>query len=163
MNMEQTLDLLDQISLIDDRVVKSDETEQAAQLTLWAMVLRDVPLQFAGEAVGRHYAESAWPVMPKDIAARWRKVARDRLDKGVHTFEPTEHPHVNPDDITGYQLALQAQRRAIVLGRDEPIEMRALLAGSDPVQAGTPNDTYRQARAAVQRARAEAAHVEAAS
>ncbi|MFJ8755646.1 hypothetical protein [Streptomyces cyaneofuscatus] len=162
MNIEQTLDLLDQIALIDDRVVKSNETEQEAQLTLWAAILVGVPYAFAGQAVGAHYAESAFPIMPKDIAARWRTVARDRLEQGVHTFEPTEHPHIDPDDIPGYQLALRAQRRAVRTGCDEPIAMRALIAGSDPVVRGTPNDDYRQAREAVQRARAEAARVEAA-
>ena len=163
MNMEQTLDLLEQIALVDDRVVKANETEQEAQLTMWAAVLVGVPFEFAGLAVGQHYAESAWPIMPKDIAARWRKVANDRGEQGWHTFEPTQHPHIDPDDITGYQLALRAKRHAVRTGCDEPIEMRALLAGSDPVVAGTPNETYRQARAAVQRARAEAAYVEVSS
>lgn len=163
MNMKETLDLLDQIALIDDRVVKTNETEQEAQLNMWAAILVGVPYEFAGLAVGQHYAESAWPLMPKDIAARWRKAASDRIERGVHTFEPTEHPHVDPDDITGYQLALRARRHAVRTGCDEPIAMRALIAGSDPVVRGTPNDTYRQAREAVRRARAEAAYVEVSS
>ncbi|MZF56906.1 hypothetical protein GTX53_24260 [Streptomyces sp. SID5594] len=163
MNMTETLDLLEQIALIDDRVVKTSETEQEAQLTMWAAILRDVPLQFAGEAVGQHYAESAWPVMPKDIAARWRKTYRDRLGRGVHTFEPNAHRHIDPDDISGFQRALRAQTQAVRTGCDEPIEMRALMAGSDPVAAGTPNEAYRRARAAVQAARAERTSEEVAS
>ncbi|MYT57689.1 hypothetical protein GTW29_13360 [Streptomyces sp. SID7834] len=162
MNVEQTIDLLEQIALIDDRVVKTNTTEQEAQLNMWAAILVNVPYGFAGQAVGEHYAESAWPVMPKDIAARWRKVARDRLGRTLDTFEPTSHPHIDPDDISGYQRALRAQRHAVRTGCDAPLELRALIAGSDPVQAGTPNDTYRQAREAVQRARAAAAYVEAA-
>ncbi|NDZ63596.1 hypothetical protein [Streptomyces cyaneofuscatus] len=160
MNMTETLDLLEQIALIDDRVVKTSETEQEAQLTMWAAILRDVPLQFAGEAVGQHYAESAWPVMPKDIAARWRKTYRDRLGRGVHTFEPNKHRHIDPDDISGYQRALRAQTQAVRTGCDEPIEMRALIAGADLVTAGTPNDEYRRAREEMRQARTEAAHVE---
>ncbi|WP_399142216.1 hypothetical protein Q3A86_32875 [Streptomyces sp. NBUA17] len=92
MTLDETIDLLQQIALVDDRVVKVDEAEQAAQVTMWAAVLRDVPLAFAGEAVGRHYAESAWAVMPKDIAARWRDQVRDRLRMATGTFEPTHHP-----------------------------------------------------------------------
>ncbi|MER8266493.1 hypothetical protein ABT007_20095 [Streptomyces griseus] len=161
--MAETLDLLEQIALVDDRVVKTNETEQAAQLTMWAAVLKDVPLAYAGQAVGEHYASSAWPVMPKDIAERWRKTYRDRLGRGVHTFEPRKHPHIDPDDISGYQMALRAQTNAVRTGCDEPIEMRALMAGSDPVAAGTPNEAYRRARAAVQAARAERASEEVSS
>ncbi|MFJ8855269.1 hypothetical protein [Streptomyces sp. NPDC102437] len=156
MNMTETLDLLDQISLIDDRVVKSDETEQAAQLTLWAMVLRDVPPQFAGEAVGRHYAESAWPVMPKDIAARWRAESRRRLDRHVGTFEPTAHSYLDPDDIAGYRAALRAERDAVRTGCEAPLELRAIMAGSAvPASAGQPTAEYLAAREQCRAARVE--------
>jgi hypothetical protein len=129
MTLDETIDLLEQIALVDDRVVKVDEAEQRAQVTMWAAVLRDVPLAFAGEAVGRHYAESAWPIMPKDIAARWGDQVRDRLGRSLGTFEPTEHPHVDPDDDTGdaYVAALRAQRRAIAGGDDEPVGLRELM------------------------------------
>jgi hypothetical protein len=161
MTVDETLELLHQISLIDDRVVKSDETEQAAQLTLWAAILRDVPYPFAGQAIGEHYAESAWPIMPKDIAARWRRVARARLDRHTGTFEPTRHPRLDPDDAPGYQAALRAQRYAVRTGADQPVELRALIAGSAvPPSAGRPTDEYRAAREAVRRARAEAVEVE---
>lgn len=162
MNVKETLDLLDQIALIDDRVVKTNETEQEAQLTLWASILVGVPYNFAGIAVGQHYAESAWPIMPKDIAARWRKVSSDRLGRQLGTFEPTEHPHVDPDDIKGYQVALRLQRHAVRTGCDRPLELRELIAGSDPVTAGKPNDAYLQAREAVRRARADATRIEVA-
>jgi hypothetical protein len=129
MTLDETLELLAQIALVDDRVVKVDEAEQRAQLTMWAAVLRDVPLRFAGEAVGRHYAESAWPIMPKDIAQRWRDTVRDRLNRSVGTIEPTDHPHLDPDDDTGdaYVKALRAHRRAIAAGDDEPVGLRELM------------------------------------
>jgi hypothetical protein len=156
-NVDETLELLGQISLIDDRVVKVDETEQAAQLTLWAAVLRDVPLAFAGQAIGEHYAESAWPLMPKDIAARWRKVARDRLARHTGTFEPTRHPRLDPDDIPGYRAALRAQRQAVRTGGEQPVEWRALTAGdAAPSSAGEPTDEYRQARELLRRLRSDA-------
>ncbi|MFF7365652.1 hypothetical protein [Streptomyces sp. NPDC008125] len=148
MNMQETLDTLDQIALIDDRVVKTDETEQAAQLTLWARVLRDVPLDFAGEAIGEHYAESAWPIMPKDIAARWRKVYRDRLSRHTGTFEPTKHPHVDPDDISGFHAALRAEINAVRTGCEAPLALRAIMAGpAVPPSAGQPSAAYLAARA----------------
>jgi hypothetical protein len=121
MNLDETLDLLGQISLVDDRVVKVDHIEQRAQVTVWAAVLRDVPYAFAGEAVGRHYAESAYPIMPKDIAARWRNAVRDRLGRATGTFEPTDHPHLDPDDAGGYVRALRAERGAVAGGDSQPV------------------------------------------
>ncbi|MYR60049.1 hypothetical protein GTY54_28730 [Streptomyces sp. SID625] len=129
MTVDETIDLLQQIALIDDRVVKIDEAEQQAQVTMWAAVLRDVPLAFAGEAVGRHYAESAYPVMPKDVAARWRDQVHDRLRKATGTFEPTHHPEIDPDDRYGdaYVAALRGQWRAVAVGADEPVAVAELM------------------------------------
>ncbi|MGW2708663.1 hypothetical protein ACWC4J_06675 [Streptomyces sp. NPDC001356] len=155
MTLDETLDLLSQIALVDDRVVRLDETEQAAQLTMWAAILRDVPYAFAGRAVGEHYAESAWPVMPKDIAARWRTEARRRLDRHVGTFEPCAHPNVDPDDQYGdaFAAALRAERERVRRGAGDPMELRALLAGSEPVAAGRPNEAYLRAREELRAAR----------
>lgn len=151
--LDETLELLSQIALVDDRVVRLDETEQAAQLSMWAAILCDVPLAFAGRAVGEHYAASAWPVMPKDIAERWRAESKRRLDRHVNTFEPRSRPFLDPDDIPGYQAALRAERDSVRRGSDEPIAWPALMAGSDPITAGCPNEEYRQAREALRAAR----------
>lgn len=151
MTLDETLELLAQIALVDDRVVKVDTAEQRAQVTMWAATLRDVPLAFAGEAVGRHYAESAWPIMPKDIAARWRDQVRDRLSRSTGTFEPTDHPHVDPDDDKGnaYVAALRAHRRAIAGGDAEPVALRELmpavgdrLGGGRVAELVPANDTF---------------------
>ncbi|WP_406337342.1 hypothetical protein [Streptomyces sp. NBC_00649] len=150
MDAQEVIRLLGEISLVDDRVVKTDETEQVAQVRLWAAALREVPLDFAGEAVGRHYAESAWPVMPKDIASRWRDTARDRMRRHVGTFEPTAHPHLHPDDSDGYVLALRAERSAVVAGSELPARVRELVSGVgravDPAPA---NEGYLAAKAAL--------------
>ncbi|MFD3517744.1 hypothetical protein [Streptomyces sp. NPDC058657] len=151
--MNETIELLTGIALVDDRVVRTDETEQAAQLTMWATILRDVPLDFAGQAVGEHYAESAWPVMPKDIAARWRIVARGRLDRHVGTFEPNRHPHVDPDDHAGYRAALRAERDGVRKGCEEPLELRALVGGAIPASAGQPTAEYLAVRDRIRAAR----------
>ncbi|MFD5838196.1 hypothetical protein ACFWHV_32305 [Streptomyces collinus] len=153
MTPEETLELLSQIALVDDRVVKVDHIEQRAQVTMWAVVLRDVPLQFAGEAVGRHYAESAWPIMPKDIAARWRDQVRDRLGRSTGTFEPTDHPHLDPDDVGGYVAALRAHRGAVAGGDAEPVGLRELmpavgdrLGGGRVAELVPANDEFREVR-----------------
>jgi hypothetical protein len=129
MTLAETLELLSQIALVDDRVVKTDEAEQTAQLTMWAAILADVPLQFAGQAVGRHYAESAYPVMPKDVASRWRDQVRDRMGRQIGTFEPTDHPGVDPDDEygNGYVAALRAHRQAVAVGGADPVGLRELM------------------------------------
>ena len=155
MTLDEVIDLLDRISLVDDRVVKSDEAEQEAQVTMWAAVLRDVPLAFAGEAVGRHYAESAWPIMPKDIAGRWRDQVRDRLGRSVGTFEPGDHPDVDPDDRYGnaYVAALRGERAAIAGGDSQPAAVAELmpaigdrLGGGRLAELVPANDVYREAK-----------------
>lgn len=156
MDMQEVIVLLGEISLIDDRVVRTIETEQIAQVRMWAAILRDVPYEFAGEAIGEHYAESAWAVMPKDIAARWRVVARRRLDRQTGTFEPAKHPHVDPDDVTGFRLALRAERDAVRRGCEAPLELRAIMAGSAvPATAGQPSEAYLAAREQCRAARGE--------
>lgn len=153
MNLDETIELLAQVALVDDRVVKTSEIEQRAQVTMWAATLRDVPLAFAGEAVARHYAESAYPVMPRDVAARWRAEVRSRLERSTGTFEPTDHPHVDPDDVDGYMTALRSHRRAIAGGDAEPVALAELmpavgdrLGGGRVAELVPANDTYRQVR-----------------
>lgn len=156
MDMQQVIVLLGEVSLVDDRVVRVDETEQIAQVRMWASILREVPYEFAGEAIGEHYAESAWPVMPKDIAARWRVVARRRLDRQTGTFEPSKHPHLDPDDDAGYRAALRAERDAVRTGCAAPLELRAIMAGSAvPASAGQPSPEYLAAREQLRAARVE--------
>lgn len=159
MTLDETLDLLRQIALVDDRVVRLDETEQVAQVTMWAAILRDVPITYAGQAVGEHYATSAYPIMPKDIAERWRAESRRRLDRHVNTFEPRSRPFLDPDDIPGYHAALRAERDRVRRGNDEPIAWPALMAGADLIPAGRPNDEYLRAREELRRAREAARHV----
>lgn len=156
MTLDETLDLLGQIALIDDRVVRTEETEQAAQLILWARTLRAVPYQFALEAVADHYAESAWAVMPKDITARWRKVTKARVESHTWTLEPNRHPDVDPDDRYGAAsvAALRRQLDDVRQGDGEPMGLRELLSGNAAVGSG-PNDTYRQARETMRRLREE--------
>jgi len=155
MDRTEVIRLLAEISLVDDRVVKTDETEQEAQVRMWSVVLRDVSYEFAGEAVGQHYAASAYPVLPKDIAERWRVHARRTLERHTGTFEPTAHPHLDPDDISGYQIALRRERASVLRGDEEPAPVLALLSGIRERVGGEPagitsapaNENYLAARA----------------
>lgn len=141
MNIRETFELLKQIALVDDRVTRADEEEQDAQARMWAGALIDVPLSFAGEAVGRHYAEHHWPVRPSDITARWRSACRDRMERHAETVAPG----VDPDDVGGYRDALAGQRRAVVTGEQQPRQ----ITGGSGFDAAPANAGYLAAKAAM--------------
>lgn len=121
--------LLAQVALADPRVRRTDEIEQRAQISMWAGILTEVPYDYALQAVHQHYAKSTWPILPADIATRWQATVRDRMDRHTGTFEPTAHPELDPDDITGYRAALLAERQAVVHGDRPPTELTAITAG----------------------------------
>ncbi|SDL33646.1 zinc finger domain-containing protein [Streptomyces indicus] len=152
MDVQEVIRLLGEISLVDDRVVKTDEAEQKAQVRMWAVALSEVPLDYAGEAVGRHYAESAYPIMPKDITARWRDTVRERLSRQVGTFEPSHHPELDPDDKYGnaYVAALRAGRTAVMTGAEQPRELPELVGRvGRTVEAAPATEGYLAAKAAL--------------
>ncbi|MEI5100345.1 hypothetical protein RB200_19680 [Streptomyces sp. PmtG] len=124
MNLEETYQLLDRVSMVDDRIVRTDPTEAAGQADMWAAILTDVPLPFAAHAVLKHYKTSPFALRPSDIAEQWRLYVRDRLDR--HT--ESEPPAGDTGDDT-YQAALIAERRAVALGEMEPRPADALPPG----------------------------------
>ncbi|MBT2379008.1 hypothetical protein J7E90_17040 [Streptomyces sp. ISL-111] len=126
MNPSHIPQLLKQVSYADPRVLPDDENELAALAALWAAVLADVPPDFAMHAVGQHYASSPFPIKPSDIAERWRTVVRDRMGRHTGTFEPNQHPGLDPDDIEGYQQALRNERNAVRTGQRAPTPSRAI-------------------------------------
>jgi hypothetical protein len=125
-DLSQIPALLKQISYADPRVMPGEPEEVAAMAGLWAVVLKDVPVDFAMNAVGEHYAKSPYPIKPSDIAERWNTVVRDRMRRHTGTFEPNAHPGLDPDDIAGYHRALRAEQRAVVTGRAQPTPLRAI-------------------------------------
>lgn len=126
MNPDQIPQLLKQVSYADPRVLPDDEQEVLGMAALWAGVLADVPAQYAMYAVGKHYAESPYPIKPSDISTRWRAVVRDRMTRHTDTLEPTRHPELDPDDIEGFQQTLRAERQAVIMGRAEPTPAKAI-------------------------------------
>jgi hypothetical protein len=123
---DQIPQLLKQVSYADPRMLPEDPAEVMGMAALWAVVLADVPSNYAMHAVGEHYAASPYPIKPSDIADRWRTISRDRLRNHTDTFEPTRYPHLDPDDIAGYQAALRAEREAIRTGAAKPTPVRAI-------------------------------------
>lgn len=121
--------LLKQVSYADPRVLPDDEREVIGMAALWAEVLKDVPADYAMQAVGAHYAVSPFPIKPSDISTRWHAQVRDRMDRHTATFEPTAHPELDPDDVPGYQRALLAERQAVIHGHAEPNTVKAITAG----------------------------------
>lgn len=129
MKIEQIPELIAKIALADPRVKRTDPIERRAQIEMWAGVLADVPVEFALQAAQRHYAESQWAIVPGDIAGRWQAVVRERMNRHNGTFEPTDHPDLDPDDIGGYLAAMRGERRAVVLGLQAPAPVKAITAG----------------------------------
>lgn len=114
--------LLKQISLADPRILRDDPAEQRGQVAMWASVLRDVPPEFALDAVGLHYADSPFTVLPSDIATRWKAEVRRRMAK--HT-DPT--PAVDPNDEIAYRRAIRDGRTAVAQGVTQPQGVRQLM------------------------------------
>ncbi|MBZ6085881.1 hypothetical protein KVH15_33400 [Streptomyces olivaceus] len=131
MNLDETYQLLDRVSMVDDRIVRADPTETAGQADMWAVILADVPLPFAAHAVLTHYKTSPFALRPSDIAEQWRLYVRDRLER--HT--ESEPPAGDAGDDT-YQAALIAERRAVARGEMEPRPANALPPGSTSTYEG---------------------------
>lgn len=156
MTPDQIPQLLKQVSYADPRVLPEDPKEVAALAALWAAVLKDVPAQFAMQAVGEHYAKSPYPIKPSDISTRWQAVVRDRMGRDTGTFEPNAHPDLDPDDIEGYHQALRADRAAVVTGQRPPTPSRAIapaLSQDDVRQMRQEKDLARYLRDSVAQAR----------
>jgi hypothetical protein len=126
---DQVPALLKQVSYADPRLLPADPQELLGLAALWATVLADVPTDFAMNAVGEHYATSPFPIKPSDIADRWNTKVRDRLNRDNGTFEPGDHPGLDPDDIGGYLAALRGQRQAVAQGIQQPSNVKAITAG----------------------------------
>jgi hypothetical protein len=125
--------LLAYVVRLDPRLTLDDPTAAAERLAQWADLLSDVPAQAHGWDAARvardHIARSPYRIQPSDVSRPWHTHKADQLGRHVGTFEPTAHPFLDPDDVTGYRAALAAERRAIATGQQAPTTHRALTAG----------------------------------
>lgn len=135
MNPEHVPELIAKIGLADPRVKRTDPIERRAQLEMWIGILADVPREFAVHAAQAHYAESQWAITAGDIATRWQAVVKDRMRRHNGTFEPVDHPDLDPDDVIGYLQALRGERQAVALGYKAPSPVKAITAGAAATEA----------------------------
>lgn len=124
MTPDQIPQLITNISLADPRIMPSDTSEILAMAALWAAILKDVPPEYAMNAVGEHYAKSPFTIKPSDIATRWNSEVRRRMER--HT-DPT--PNVDPDNELAYRRALRDGRTAVAQGAVAPANIRQLTSG----------------------------------
>lgn len=117
------------IGRLDPRTIRTDPGEARDQLAQWHELLHDVPFATAHgwdvrEAIRAHVLDSPYPVLPVDVARRWRTYRRDRLDR--HT-DPT--PVADPDNPAAWRAELLADRQAVATGTAAPATHRQLTAG----------------------------------
>lgn len=77
------------------------------------------------EAIRAHILDSPYPILPADIARKWRAYRRDRLDR--HT-DPT--PTTDPDDPVAWRAELLRARNAVAAGVTAPSTHRQITRGS---------------------------------
>lgn len=130
MTPDQLPAFLKQVSLADPRLLPGDKAEAMAMAALWSVALADVDLEFALNAVGRHYAKSPFQVKPADVADQWRNHVKDRAQRYV---DPV--PTADPDDPIAYNAELLATRQAAVQTGHIPRPRTAIGPGAPEIAA----------------------------
>ncbi|MEU8950923.1 cell surface glycoprotein [Streptomyces sp. NPDC048489] len=125
--------LLAYVVRLDPRMSLDDPAAAAERLAQWSDLLSDVPATAQGwdaARIARDYiARNPYRIQPSDVSRPWHTHKADQLGRHVGTFEPTAHPHLDPDDVEGYRRALAAERLAVATGQQAPATHRAITAG----------------------------------
>lgn len=132
MTPREIASLLAYLGRLDPRLIRTDTGEARDQIDQWHELLGDVPLATAygwdACVVARaHILESPYPILPVDIARKWRAYRRDRLQR--HT-DPT--PAADPDDQAAWQAELAATRQAVACGAAAPTTHRQITGQIQP-------------------------------
>ncbi|MFF9806481.1 hypothetical protein ACF1G5_15330 [Streptomyces coeruleorubidus] len=130
MHRREVAAVLAYIGRLDPRAIRTGTNEVRDQLVQWHELLGDVPLATehgwdVREAVRAHVLDSPYPILPVDVARKWRAYRRDRLDR--HT-DPT--PDADPDDSVSWRAELLRTRHAVAAGRREPSTHRQISSGA---------------------------------
>jgi hypothetical protein len=118
------------IGRLDPRTIRTDTSEARDQIAQWHELLHDVPFATdhgwdVREAIRAHVLDSPYPILPVDIARKWRAYRRDRLNR--HT-DPT--PVADPDDPAAWRAELLGTRYAVAAGTAAPSTHWQLTSGS---------------------------------
>lgn len=132
MDRREVAAVLAYIGRLDPRTIRTGTGDARDQIAQWQELLDDVPFATAHgwdvrEAIRSHVLDSPYPILPVDIARRWRAHRRDRLDR--HT-DPT--PAADPDDPATWRAELLRSRSAVAAGVASPSTHRHITSGGRP-------------------------------
>jgi hypothetical protein len=117
------------IGRLDPRTARTGTDEARDQIVQWHELLHDVPFATdhgwdVREAIRAHVLDCPYPILPVDVACKWRAYRRDRLDR--HT-DPT--PIADPDNPVAWRTELLGTRHAVATGMAAPSPHRQLARG----------------------------------
>ncbi|MFJ1605541.1 hypothetical protein ACIOHS_19535 [Streptomyces sp. NPDC088253] len=129
MDRREVAAVLAYIGRLDPRTARTGTDEARAQITQWHELLHDVPFTTdhgwdVREAIRAHVLDSPYPILPVDVARKWRAYRRDRLDR--HT-DPT--PIADPDNPAAWRTELLDTRHAVATGMAAPSPHRQFAVG----------------------------------
>ncbi|MCX4856113.1 hypothetical protein OG426_41140 [Streptomyces canus] len=129
MDRREVAAVLAHIGRLDPRTVRTGTGEARDQIAQWQELLDDVPFATdhgwdVREAIGSHVLDSPYPILPLDVARRWRAHRRDRLNR--HT-DPT--PAADPDDPAAWRAELLRSRNAVATGMAGPSTHQQVTSG----------------------------------
>ncbi|MCI3240599.1 MULTISPECIES: zinc finger domain-containing protein [Streptomyces] len=132
MDRREAAAVLAYIGRLDPRTIRTGTAEARDQIAQWQELLDDIPFATdhgwdVRQAVRTHVLDSPYPILPVDIARRWRAHRRNRLDR--HT-DPT--PAADPDDPVAWRAELLRSRNAVATGRAAPSTHRQITGGGQP-------------------------------
>jgi hypothetical protein len=121
--------ILAYIGRLDPRTARTGTGDARDQIAQWQELLSDVPFATdhgwdVREAIQAHVLDSPYPILPVDVARKWRAYRRDRLDR--HT-DPT--PAADPDNPAAWRTELLGTRHAVATGMAAPSPHRQLTVG----------------------------------
>ncbi|MFF2465295.1 zinc finger domain-containing protein [Streptomyces mirabilis] len=132
MDRREIAAVLAYIGRLDPRTIRTGTDDARDQIAQWQELLDDVPFATAHgwdvrEAIRSHVLDSPYPILPVDIARRWRAHRRERLDR--HT-DPT--PAADPDDPAAWRAELLRSRNAVAAGMAAPSTHRQIASSGRP-------------------------------
>lgn len=129
MDRREVAAVLAYIGRLDPRTIRTETGEARDQIGQWHELLADVPLATdhgwdARAAIRAHILDSPYPILPVDVARKWRSHRRDRL--GRHT-DPT--PATDPDNVSAWRAELAGRRHAVATGTASPSTHQQITSG----------------------------------